>query len=96
MSEDITLDDVETMIHILERFIKISRRAQRILRELAPRSGVGQADFMKYYLDMVMQKTAEKHGILAEEYEEAELSPEDLKVIEKIRAKREAEKQEKT
>ncbi len=93
MSEEVTLDDVESMIRILERFLKISRKAQRIMRELAPRGGVSQTDFMKYYLDMVMQKTAEKHGILAEEYEEEELSPEDLEVIKKIRARREAESQ---
>lgn len=89
---DITLNDIETMISILERFIRLSKRAERVVRQLAPRTSSFQGDFMKEFMAMALQQKMQGVGGLSEEYEEEPLDEETKAVIEKIRAKKQADK----
>jgi hypothetical protein len=88
---DITLSDIETMIAILERFIRLSKRAERIVRQLAPRTSGAQGDFMKEFMNMALQQKMAGISGLSEEYEEEPLDEETKAVIDKIRAKKQAE-----
>lgn len=89
--ENITLEDVETMINILERFIRLSKKAERIVRHLAPTRGGGKADFMQEFMSMTMREKMQSTKALEEEYEEQPLDEETKAVIDKIRAKKQAE-----
>jgi hypothetical protein len=89
--EKITLEDVETMITILERFIRLSKKAERIVRHLAPSRGGGKEDFMKEFMTMTMREKMQTTKALEEEYEEEPLDEETKAVIDKIRAKKQAE-----
>jgi len=81
------------MIKILERFVKLSRSAQRVLRSLAPMHAQGQADFMQMFMNMALEQ--KMGGALggAEEISEEELDEETKKVIEKIRAMKQPPRQ---
>jgi len=85
-TENITLDDIEAMIKILERFVKLSRSAQRVLKSLAPMRASGQYDFMQTFMQMALEQKF--GGVLsgAEEVSEEELDEDAKRVIEKIRA----------
>jgi hypothetical protein len=95
-TDNITLEDIETMITILERFIKLNKKAERIVRYLAPQRGGGQADFMKEFMTTVVREKMQGTRALEEEYEEEPLDEETKAVIDKIRAKKQAEQQKKT
>jgi len=83
---NITLDDIEQMIKILERFVALSRKAQRVLRSLAPYRGSSQADFMQMFMQMALEQKMGAFQGLGEEISEEELDEDTKKVIEKIRA----------
>ena len=89
---DITLNDIETMINILERFIRLSKRAERIVRQLAPRTSSLQGDFMREFMAMALQQKLSGIQSLSEELNEEELDEETKALIEKIRAKKQADK----
>jgi hypothetical protein len=92
-TQNITLDDIETMIKILERFVKLSREAQRVLRSLAPMRASSQHDFMQMFMQMALEQ--KMGGILsnAEEVSEEELDEETKRVIDKIRAMKQNNRQ---
>jgi hypothetical protein len=92
-AENITLGDIEAMIKILERFVKLSRNAQRVLRSLAPMRGSGQYDFMQTFMQMALEQ--KMGGILsgAEEVSEEELDEDTKRVIEKIRGMKQSSRQ---
>jgi hypothetical protein len=92
-AENITLGDIEAMIKILERFVKLSRNAQRVLRSLAPMRGSGQLDFMQMFMQMALEQ--KMGGILsgAEEVSEEELDEDTKRVIEKIRGMKQSSRQ---
>ncbi len=93
----ITLEDIENMIAILEKFIRLSRRAERIVRYLTPSRSGGRDDFMQIFMKQALERSVAGQsdllgGALAE-YEEAELDEDTKATIEKIRAKKKAESQ---
>jgi hypothetical protein len=92
-AESITLDDIEAMIRILERFVKLSRSAQRVLRSLAPMRASGQYDFMQTFMQMALEQ--KMSGVLsgAEEVSEEELDEDTKRVIDKIRAMKQKDRQ---
>ena len=85
-NDRITLEDIEAMIRVLERFVQLSRKAQRVLRSLAPVRGSSQMDFMQMFMQMALEQ--KMGGVLggAEEVSEEELDEDTKRVIEKIRA----------
>jgi hypothetical protein len=89
---EITLSDIETMINILERFIRLSKKAERIVRQLAPYRTSGQADFMKEFMAMAVREKMQGVKALEEEYEEEPLDEETKALIEKIRAKKQEDR----
>jgi hypothetical protein len=86
--EGITLEDIELMLTILERFIKVSRRAERVVRYLAPSRSSGQQDFVKELIMGTLRQKGYEAPTLAEEFEEEPLDDETKALIEKIRAKK--------
>ncbi len=89
----ITLEDIENMIEILERFIRLSRRAERIVRYLAPSRNVGREDFMQMFMRQALERSVVGQSDLFEENEEEELDEDIKATIEKIRARKKAESQ---
>ncbi len=93
----ITLEDIENMIEVLEQFIRLSRRAERIVRYLAPSRNTGRDDFMQMFMRQALERSVAGHGGLLSdaysEYEEAELDEDTKATIEKIRARKKAESQ---
>lgn len=77
------------MIRILERFVALSQKAQRVLRRLAPLRGSSQMDFMQMFMNMALQeRLGSMQGLSPSEYEEIseeELDEDTKRVIEKIR-----------
>jgi len=92
-TQNITLDDIEAMIKILERFVRLSREAQRVLRTLAPIRASSQHDFMQMFMQMALEQ--KMGGILSntEEVSEEELDEDTKRVIEKIRAMKQNNRQ---
>jgi len=83
--EKITLKDIENMINILAKFMKVSKKAERLLRQLRPVSasyGFG-GDIFRF----IMSETFKQKYKQFEELEETELTEDELKTIEKIRKK---------
>ena len=94
MSEEteITLDDVELMIGVLEKFVRLSRKASRVLKKLSPPGTGRQGDFMQVMMNtMLQQKMAATPGMDLEE-EGMEIDEDTKDLIEKIRAKKKVEK----
>ena len=90
---EITLEDVEIMIGVLERFVRLSRKASRVLKALAPTRGSGgQGDFMQVMMNtMLQQKMAAAEGAdLEDEYMEIDEETEGL--LKKIRRRKKVEK----
>ena len=92
--DNITLKDVETMITILERFIRISRKAERLLKQLGRSYGKGLSlsrdDFIR---DLIRETISAKMSAEEEEFEEVseeELDEETRKILEKIRKRSES------
>lgn len=77
--EKITLRDIENMINILKAFIRMSKKAERLLSALAPR--------MKPEYEIARALIGMRGGV-SEEEEEVELSEEELRTLEKIRRAR--------
>ena len=90
---EITLDDVEIMIGVLERFVRVSRKASRVLKALAPaKGGGGQGDFMQMFMNtLIQQKMGATEGGDLEE-EDMEIDEDTKQLLEKIRAKQKVEK----
>jgi len=86
--ENLTLKDIENAISILEKFVKMSRKAERILRRIAPpRTGMYQGDLMQTLMNTLIQQRTENF----EELEDVELTPEELETIKKIRESKKKE-----
>ena len=86
----ITLEDIEVMCRILEKFLRTARRVERILTRVAPyrRYGPG-GDLWGMVMSSVMQQVAASRGIsISEDVGENvfELTDEEKAVIAKIRA----------
>jgi len=92
-AESITLDDIEAMIRILDRFVKLSRSAQRVLRSLAPMRASGQYDFMQQFMQMALEQKMGGFLSGSEEVSEEELDEDTKRVIEKIRAMKQKDRQ---
>jgi len=89
---EITLSDIETMIEILERFIRVSKKAERIVRQLAPTRASFQGDFMREFMALALQQKMSGIQSLGEELSEEELDEETKALIQKIRAKKQEDK----
>ena len=97
MSEinNITLEDIEVMIKILERFIRLSRKAEKVIRSFgsmyARRGYYPSGNF----IDLLIQRTLEKRASLEEEdfeeVSEEELDEETRRILEKIRKRRKSQ-----
>jgi len=93
MSEEvkgITLEDIEVMCRILEKFLRTARRVERLLARVAPyrRYGPG-GDLWGAVMSSVMQQVAASRGITVSEdvgEEVFELTDEEKAIIAKIRA----------
>jgi len=87
--ENITLADIEAMIKILERFLKLARRAERVMglfRSYRGRYGGSAFDqFMALAIQQAMARTGATTEIAPEEEEEFELSEREMEVLRKIR-----------
>lgn len=92
MSEEteITLYDVELMIGVLEKFVRLSRKASRVLKALAPKSGSGQGDFMQQFMGMALQNKMQGLQLGDAEADDEPLDEETKKLIAKVRAKQSA------
>lgn len=93
--DNITLEDIETMIKILERFIRLSRKAERVVRSLGSMYGRRGYYGSNNFIDMLIQKTLESRASLEEDAFE-EISEEDLdedtrRILEKIRKRKESQ-----
>jgi len=77
--EKITLKDIENMINILKVFIRMSKKAERLLGTLAPRIRP-EYEIAKALIGM--------RGVGGAEEEEVELTEEELRTLEKIRKAR--------
>jgi len=92
--DKITLKDIETMIMILERFIRVSRKAERLLKQLGRSYGgslsLSKDDFIRDLIrETIMQrKMAEEEEF--EEVSEEELDEETRRILEKIRKRSES------
>jgi len=99
MSEDlsgITLEDIEVMCRILEKFLRTARRVERLLARVAPYRRYGpDGDMWNMVMAQVMQQVAASRGLtlgpeVPEEVgpETFELTEEEKALIQKIRAGR--------
>ena len=99
MSEEpkgITLEDIEVMCRILEKFLRTARRVEHLLRRIAPyRMYSHGGDMWSMFMGSVLQQVAASRGIsigpeAPEEvgHETFELTEEEKALIEKIRAGR--------
>ena len=88
--KDITLHDIEIMVRILERFLIISRRVERVLRRYGRTYHTSDKDIIAQITREIL---ASKYGLKDEtEVEESttEANEEEIrKIIEKIKRKRE-------
>lgn len=78
MSEEITLRDIEVMVQILEKYLKLSRKVERILSQYV-RTQRMEGDIIKMLLSSVAPRS------VVSEVESIELSEEEKRVIEKIK-----------
>jgi len=93
--ENITLRDIEVMVRILERFLKVSKRAERVVKDLAKSSlsrhggfyGGGYQQFMQMFLQSALAgKIQQPQQQVVEE--DLDLNDEEVKqVIAKIKNK---------
>ena len=86
----ITLEDIEIMCRILEKFLRTARRVERLLARVAPyrRHGPG-GDLWNVIMSSALQQVAASRGISiteGEEEEAFELTEREKAVIAKIRA----------
>jgi len=80
------------MIRVLERFVQLSRKAQRVLRSLSPMHGSSQMDFMQMFMQMALEQKMASGLSGIEEVSEEELDEDTKRVIEKIRAMRKVDR----
>ena len=93
---DITLEDIEVMCRILEKFLRTARRVERLLARVAPYRPYGHgSDVWNMVMGSVLQQVAASRGISLggpegpEVPEEVfELTEEEKALIQKIRAGR--------
>lgn len=86
--QNITLDDVEVMLAILERFIHLSKRAERIVRHLSPRKSGGQGDMISMMMNSLIQQKMTSAPAIGDQTGD-DISDEDVKeLIAKIKAKK--------
>jgi len=85
--DNITLADIENMINVLEKFIKISKRAERLVRQLGTGRYSMDADLFKMLLGGAVNTP-----ITSGDSDNVELTEEELKTIEKVRSMRKKEK----
>jgi len=94
--ENITLEDIEVMCRILEKFLRTAKRVEHLLRRLAPYRMYGHGgDMWSMFMGSVLQQVAASRGLSvgSEGLEEAgpeafELTEEEKALIQKIRAGR--------
>jgi len=89
LSDEITLKDIETMISILEKYLRTARRVERVLSRYSSRTkkyGYGGFDPMTLALELAKQKQQVK-AIEEEEEESFELTEKEKELLEKIRKK---------
>ena len=97
MSEisNITLEDIEIMIKVLERFIRLSKKAEKVIRSLGSMYGRRGYYPSNNFIDMLIQRTLEKKTSLEEEdfeeVSEEELDEETRRILEKIRKRRKSQ-----
>jgi len=88
--KDITLHDIEIMVRILERFLILSRRVERVLNRYGKTYHSSDRDIVAQITREIL---ASKYGLKTEVEEsisETETNEEEIrKVIEKIKRKRE-------
>ena len=94
MSEEteITLEDVEIMIGVLERFVRLSKKASRVLKALAPSRGSRQGDFMQTLMASMMEQKMAGAEAAEELEEDMEIDEETADLVKKIRARQKVEK----
>jgi len=85
--DNITLADIENMINVLEKFIKISKRAERLVRQFGSGRYGMDADLFKMLLSGAVNTP-----IASGDSDNVELTEEELKTIEKVRSMRKKEK----
>jgi len=86
--DNITLKDIETIIKILERFIRINKKAERVLKQFTRSYSRGFGFSKGDFIQDLIRETIRQRG-LAEEEEYEEISEEDLdeetrRILEKI------------
>jgi len=83
---DITLEDIDSAIKLIEKFVKLSKRAEKLLRQLRPvASSYGYGgDIFKF----IMSESFKQRAKSLEELPETELTEEEEKLIEKLRKKK--------
>jgi len=87
--DEITLEDVELAIRILETFIRKVERARRVLRKFHKIAGYGRRSELMELAEIIGVRLAEKR-ISRREHEEpleTELSEEDLERFKKLKEK---------
>jgi hypothetical protein len=80
-SSDITLEDLDMAIRIIETFINRFEKAKRLLRRLGREVG-GSSRVQDMIMEMAIAQTLGKKPETAEE-EETELSPEEIEMFRK-------------
>jgi len=88
--EEITLKDIEIMINILKKFVRLSREAERVLRALRPSRSTLERDF----ITSLVYDTLRLRQQQLEETTEEELDEETKRLIEKIRQRSKQKKDE--
>jgi hypothetical protein len=84
---DITLEDVEIAIKILEEFLRRIEKSRRVLMKLGRYAGVGTGgprDLLGQIMVMSMQQAQKKAEATSEESFEEELTEEELNRLRKI------------
>jgi len=89
-ANSITLEDIEIMCRILEKFLRTAQRVERLLARVAPYRRYGpREDLWNMVMSSALQQVAASRGISiteGEEEEAFELTEREKAVIAKIRA----------
>lgn len=85
--DDLTLKDIETMVAVLERFLRTSQRVERVLRRYAKTRTGGAVNPLRpeSVIDYILKRQAEAKAGELEEEEEGLTKEETKQIIEKIR-----------
>ena len=86
--DSITLDDIELMIEVLERFVKLSRRATRVLSGLRHSVGGGYSGMQGDFMQMLMRQAIQSKMGATEELEEVVVDEDVKQLLEKVRKRK--------